>query len=90
VPLYSTPGAIEKNITTNRTHWFQTYPQDWLRPFMGKERKPLHRLRGLYADEVFKVTEMARAAYLAGLEAARDALGHTSTDTTRNSYLSDS
>ena len=88
VPLYSTPGAMEKNITTNRGHWFQTYPQAWLKPFTGRERKPLHRLRGLYADEVARLEQDAVAARLAGVKAASQALGHTSTRTTEESYLS--
>lgn len=88
VPLYSTPGAELKNITTNRLHWFQHYPQRFLKPFMGGDRKPLHRLRSLYADEVKKLTQDAVAAHLAGVKAASQALGHTNTATTEKSYLS--
>ena len=88
VPLYSTPGAESRNITTNRLHWFQHYPQQFLRPFMGGDRKPLHRLRGIYADEVKRLTQDAVAAHLAGVKAASQALGHTNTQTTERSYLS--
>lgn len=51
-------------------------------------KKPLHRLRGLYADEVARLTQDAVAARLAGVKAAASALGHTNTATTERSYLS--
>lgn len=88
VPEYSTAGAIAKNIKTSRGHWFHTYPQQFLKPFTGRAQKPFHRLRGLYADDVKKLTQDAVAAHLAGVKAASEALGHTSTATTKHSYLS--
>lgn len=72
-----------------RDYWYRYYPQEWLRPFTGSSKKPLHRLRGLYADDVKQITEVAMAANLAGIKAASDALGHTTTKTTKDSYLSD-
>lgn len=71
-----------------RYRWFERVPQEWLRKFTGTAKKPLHRLRGLYADEVAKLTQDAVAARLAGVKAASQALGHTNTATTQNSYLS--
>ena len=72
---------------TSRAHWFRFYPQEWLEPFV-KDRKRLHRLRGLYADDVAALTRDAVAAHLAGVKAASEALGHTNTQTTERSYLS--
>jgi hypothetical protein len=69
-----------------RDYWFRYYPPEWLRDFTGTAYKPLHRLRGLYAEEVKTLTEKALASEQAGLEAARDALGHTNVRTTRG-YL---
>lgn len=71
-----------------RYRWFERAPQAWLRKFTGSAKKPLHRLRGLYADEVAKLTQDAVAARLAGVKAASQALGHTNTQTTERSYLS--
>lgn len=59
-----------------------------MKKFTGTAKMPLHRLRGLYADDVKKLTEDATAAHLAGVKAAADALGHTNTQTTVQSYLS--
>lgn len=68
--------------------WIERAPQAWLRPFVGKVRLPLHRLRGLYADQV--QVEMAEVieARQAGVKAASRALGHTSVQTTLQAYLS--
>lgn len=74
----------------SREEWFERKPQEWLRPFVGGAKKPLHRLRGLYADDVAKLTEEAVAARQAGIKAASQALGHTTTKTTTESYLSGS
>ena len=54
----------------------------------GTAKKPLHRLRGLYADDVAKLTEDAVLARLEGIKEASRALGHTTTKTTLNHYLS--
>lgn len=81
-PIVKTPDGM------SREHWFKHYPQEWLKPFTGDARKPLHRLRGLYADEVKRITADAIAAHLAGVKAASQALGHTNTRTTERSYLS--
>ncbi len=71
--------------------WEHNAPQRWLRRFMpASEYKPLHRLRSLYAVQLSEMTEEATAAKLAGIKAAADALGHTSTQTTKASYLPDS
>lgn len=68
-------------------HWLKYEPQKWLKRFTGKADKPLHRLRGLYADHVKRDTE---AAILARAEAIREAsrnLGHTGTAVTLGHYL---
>lgn len=67
--------------------WAARAPQDWLRPFTGTAAKPLHRLRGLYADHLAKLTADAVAARLAGVRAAQDALGHTTDAATLGHYL---
>ena len=72
----------------DRGRWFDRAPQQWLRPFMPGARKPLHRLRGLYADELARLTADAVAARLAGVRAASESLGHTTTATTERHYLS--
>ena len=74
--------------TTDRDGWFERVPQDWLRPYTGKSKKPLHRLRGLYADDVKRITEEALLASSAGVKEAQKNLGHTSEETTKNHYLS--
>lgn len=61
--------------------------QRWLKQHGITAHKPLHRLRGLYADDVARVTADAVAARLAGVSAAQAALGHTSSDTTERHYL---
>jgi hypothetical protein len=75
--------------TERRAHWFERELQLWLRPFVGDAKKPLHRLRGLYADQLSKLTEDAVAAKLAGRQEAARNLGHTSTKTAEKHYLSD-
>ena len=67
--------------------WIQREPQDWLRPFTGDAKAPLHRLRGLYADHVKRDTEQAILARQAGIKAASEALGHTTIGTTVDYYL---
>ena len=63
--------------TTDRDGWFEREPQNWLRPYTGKAKKPLHRLRGLYADDVRRITEEAIHARSAAIKAASQNLGHT-------------
>ena len=66
--------------------WIEREPQAWLAPFVNGARLPLHRLRGLYADQVKRETEEAILARQKGLKAASEALGHTSTATTERHY----
>jgi hypothetical protein len=72
----------------NAARWLGREPQDWLRPFTGSASKPLHRLRGLYLDQVRRETEQAILARQAGIQAAANAAGHTTTETTERHYLS--
>lgn len=88
--LWNAPDGLiaETPKGFNRARWFERIPQAWLKPFTGAAKKPLHRLRGLYADDVKKLTQDAVAAHLAGVKAASQNLGHTNTRTTERSYLS--
>lgn len=70
------------------TAWFENEPQRWIRAQGINSSKPLHRLRGLYADAVAQLTADAVAARLAGIRAAQQALGHTNPATTERHYLS--
>jgi integrase len=70
--------------------WFAVYVCPILRPFTGTANKPLHRLRGLYADQLTRETEAAILAKRAGLAAAQEGLGHTTARTTEKHYLGDS
>jgi integrase len=76
-------------VWESRERWFAFEPQKWLKPFMPSVQKPLQRLRGLYADHLAELTEDAITARLAGVKEASKALGHTTTTTTSNHYLSD-
>jgi hypothetical protein len=75
-------------VGQDRHRWFTHKLPAMVRPWVGTATKPLHRLRGLYADDVARITADAVAARLAGIQAAASALGHTSTTTTINHYLS--
>ncbi len=84
-----TPGLpIVQPAAASREEWFERTLPRLVRPFSPSAKKPLHRLRGLYADEVARVTQEAVAARLAGIREASAALGHTTTATTLNHYLS--
>ena len=79
--LVTAPGTVE------RSRWFERVPQQWLHAHGVAALKPLHRLRGLYADQVATLTRDAIAARLAGIRAAQESLGHTSSATTEAHYL---
>ena len=81
-------GYIVQPASVDRSKWFAMAPQKWMRDHTTA-RQPLHRLRGLYADHVARLTSDAITARLAGIQAASDSLGHTSTATTTKHYLSD-
>lgn len=68
--------------------WITKAPQLWLKTYVGDAKKPLHRLRGLYADQIKAETETAILARAAGIRAAQEALGHTTPETTERHYLS--
>jgi hypothetical protein len=57
--------------------WFAVYVCPTLRPFTSTANKPLHRLRGLYADQLTRETEESILAKRAGLAATQKVLGHT-------------
>jgi hypothetical protein len=73
---------------TDRARWFEREPQAWLRVHGIEAAKPLHRLRGLYADHVAKLTADAVTARLAAVRAAQKNLGHTTSAVTEAHYLS--
>lgn len=79
-PGYVVPCAGE------REQWFRYVPQEWLRAFIPTG-KPLHRLRGLYADHIAQLTQDAVTARLAAIRAAQSNLGHTTSATTERHYL---
>jgi hypothetical protein len=80
--------VVPEDKSIVRRCWFGYAPQRWLRDVAGvKAGKPLHRLRGLYADHVARITADAVAARLAGVEAARANLGHTTSAVTEAHYL---
>lgn len=72
----------------SRKRWFKRTLPTWCKRYTGTASKPFHRLRGLYADDLARITQDAVAARLAGIKAAQEALGHTSSTTTERHYLS--
>jgi integrase len=83
------PGEYVVNPgVSDRTRWIEREPQAWCRKWVGTVViKPLHRLRALYAVDMEARTRDAVMAALAGTEAARAALGHTSAAVTKRHYL---
>jgi hypothetical protein len=71
-----------------RSYWMQRVVQKWLKPFTGAAPKPLHRLRGLFADQVATLTQEAMLIQFEAIKAASKALGHTGTAVTMAHYLS--
>jgi integrase len=82
----STPVVPDPPNGGERSLWFERVPQQWLHAQGITAAKPLHRLRGLYADNLNEITADATAAKLAGLRAAQEALGHTTSATTEKHY----
>ncbi len=85
--LKSVPADLPIIAEPDAASWMERRPQQWLQPFVGKARLPLHRLRGLYADHVRRETEQAILTRREGTKAASLALGHSSTAVTEKSYL---
>jgi integrase len=85
--LAAPAGLIVAPKDPGRVRWLYRGPQQWARQFVGTARKPMHRLRGLYASDLAERTRNAVAAQLAGEQAAASALGHTTPETTRRHYL---
>lgn len=78
------PAPVEPN---ERARWFERVPQTWLKAHGVPPGKPLHRMRGLYADHIATLTQDAVAARLAAIRAAQKSLGHTTSATTEAHYL---
>jgi hypothetical protein len=71
-----------------RHYWILHEPQYWLREVAGvAAQKPLHRLRGLYADHIAKLAREFETVRLAGIRAAQANLGHTTSAVTEAHYL---
>lgn len=81
---YIVPGPPEMQ---SRLFWFLKTPQAWLKRQGITAGKPLHRLRGAYADAIAALTADAVTARLAGVKAAQENLGHTSSAMTEAHYL---
>jgi hypothetical protein len=74
-------------VEGSRDHFFDKLCADWIRQFIPPPNKTLHRLRALYAEALRDATANAILAQQAGTEAARKALGHTTSATTVKHYL---
>lgn len=80
-------GELLVPVDGNRPHFFKRLCNNWLRQFIPRPNKGMHRLRALYAEALKNATANAVMAEQAGVEAARKALGHTSKKTTEKHYL---
>ena len=81
-PLVVPPGSSHD--------WFYDHTcNEWVRQFIPREldRKGMHRLRAIYADNVKNRFESQLLARQAGIDAARIALGHGSAAVTLQHYL---
>lgn len=81
--------AVALPLGQSRERWFRQVPQDWLRLYLGDRdavKKPMHRLRGLYLDEVRALAETRLQE--AAIAEAQEAAGHTSAEVTKRHYLS--
>lgn len=87
--LLALPAGAPVIARPDAAQWIAREPQQWVRPFVPGARLPLHRLRGLYADQIKRETETAIIARQAGLQAAQRALGHTTPETTERHYVSE-
>jgi hypothetical protein len=74
-------------VDGSRDHFFRKSCNRWLRQFIPPPNKGMHRLRALYAEALRDATANAILAQQAGTEAARKALGHTTSATTVKHYL---
>lgn len=70
-----------------RKLWFQHVPRRWLKANGFVARQPLHRLRGLYADQHARERKEERLAKREAIKRAQENLGHGSAKTTLDSYL---
>lgn len=74
-------------ITGSRDYFFVRKCNIWLRQFIPRPNKGMHRLRALYAEALKDATANAVLAQQAGIEAAQKALGHTTSKMTTGHYL---
>lgn len=87
--LVSLPEGRLVNPPCGDEWFFGRLTNDWVRQFIPREldRKGLHRLRGLYADNIKNRFESQILARTASIDAARLALGHSSAAVTLKHYL---
>lgn len=87
-PSDKSAESMEKARATYRRRWAERELPKLMKQFSGSS-KPFHRLRGIYADHLKRVTESAILARQAAIKEASRALGHTDTETTTRHYLSE-
>ncbi|MEI6870707.1 MAG: hypothetical protein WCL08_00355 [Verrucomicrobiota bacterium] len=80
-------GLLIPTKGLSREQFFSHTVNAWIRKFISRPNKGLHRLRALYLEHLKNATVLSVRAELAGIEAARAAAGHTSSKTTKRSYL---
>lgn len=71
----------------DRDWFFDVRCNQWIRQFIPRPHKGLHRLRALYLEEIKDMRAAEVMAEREGIEAARSAAGHTSSTTTKRHYL---
>lgn len=74
-------------VRTSRDRFFRNHCNNWLRRFIPKPHKGMHRLRALCLEEIKDARAAEIMAEREGIKAAKDAAGHTSTKTTETHYL---
>jgi integrase len=86
--LLSLPDGKLVQRTCGAEHWLWK-ANAWVRQFIPKtlDTKGLHKLRGLFCDAVMHRFEQEILARRVGTEAAAMAVGHSSTRTTEQHYL---
>lgn len=74
-------------VKGSRDYFFRHLCSRWLRDFIPKPHKTMHRLRALYLERIRDERAAEIRAQDEGTEAARKAAGHTSSKTTKRHYL---
>jgi integrase len=85
--LLACPDGLLVPFEGYRDAFFNKACNQWLRQFIPRPNKGLHRLRALYLEHLKNATVLSVKAEQAGIEAARQAAGHTTAKTTTTHYL---